>query len=105
MLPQAVTSDIRHQIRTIYVPLVELAMQHEEVYHALFTTALAFREIRRGRLAITPTMLHHSNKSVTCLRNKIRQSNTVPDDAVMITTMLLTDIAVMLSIITASTRR
>ncbi|KAJ9614220.1 hypothetical protein H2200_002356 [Cladophialophora chaetospira] len=90
---QAPTNDLREQIRDIYIPLAELAMQHEELYHALLTTALAFKEIRGGRLAITPALLRHSHRSVTCLRNKISRLDTIPDDAVMLTTTLLTDAA------------
>jgi hypothetical protein len=95
MLPDAVTVHLRHQIDHIFTPTARLATQHEELFQAMMAMALAFKEIRGGQLSITPAIAYHSTRSIACLRTKLEGLETGPDDAVMITTMLLTDVAVM----------
>ncbi|ETI19544.1 hypothetical protein G647_09378 [Cladophialophora carrionii CBS 160.54] len=95
MFPKPVTVRLRHQIEHVFEPTLRLAMQHEELFQAMMAMALAFQEIRSGQLFITPAIAYHSARSIACLRTKLQELETGPDDAVMITTMLLTDIAVM----------
>jgi hypothetical protein len=93
-MPAPVTSDLHTQFLHVFTPILHMAMANEELYEALITLVLTFNEFRSGRLTMTPAIVYHNSESVAALRTKLRDLNTPPNDATMMTSVILSFVAV-----------
>ena len=97
MLPTHSTGSHQYEVPNLYLPILRMGMQHEDLFEAIVAFALAYMETHSyGRSRITPDIAYHNGRAIAVLRRKLTNPETCADDAAILTTMLLTDGAVML---------
>lgn len=106
MMPgRSKSSTHEYPIPTILLPFLRLGMQHEYLFESIVALALSYRDSDiyghrgYGEAKLTAEIAYHYGRAMACLRNLLASSKTAyVDDAAIMTTIFLTDLAVSLSL-------
>jgi len=101
MMPGRSTSNSQHtEIPTIFLPFLQLGLQHEYLFESIVALALSYRNTDiyghgYGETKLTAEIAHHYGRSMACLRKLLASPKTTNvNDAAIMTTIFLADLAV-----------
>lgn len=80
---------------TVHLPILKLSMQYEYLFECVVAMALAYRETDTSvDLKLTSDIAYHWGRSIASLRKQLGKPGAYADDAAILTTIFLGDLAV-----------
>ncbi|KIX04086.1 uncharacterized protein Z518_07639 [Rhinocladiella mackenziei CBS 650.93] len=82
-----------NELPNVYLPVLRLGMEHEDLFEAIVAFSLVHRETNYSyaRIKVTPDIAYHNGRAIEALRKKLTNPKTCADDAAILTSLLLTD--------------
>jgi hypothetical protein len=86
------------QIPTIFLPFLRLGMENQYLFESIVALALSYRQNDMyGQSKLTPDIAYHYGRAMGLLRNLLASPTAYVDDAAIMTTIFLADLAVCFS--------